>query len=299
MNRVFILPGEMHFTKEPALVSTLLGSCVAVCLYDAKKQSGGMNHFLLPSSIGQDIPAGKCGDQAVAQLVKMARLSGSLCGDLSATVVGGGAINGHLMTPGGPQLDIGLRNGEMAERTLASLGVKVARRELGGVSGRRVSLDTASGRVETQLLPAAGSSGGVQAKKVLIVDDSATVRNVLRQGLSGDSRLVVVGEAEDPFKARELILMHDPDVITLDIIMPNLDGLSFLRRLMTYKPIPTVIISTIAKQGSEMRRMVEQAGAVGVFDKEDLALYQGIDVVRGKLIPTILKAAATPVSKRS
>ena len=134
---------------------------------------------------------------------------------------------------------------------------------------------------------------------MLIVDDSSTVRNVLRQGLAGDPRLVVIGEAEDPFKARELILHHDPDVITLDIIMPNLDGLSFLRRLMAYKPIPTVIISTIAKQGSDLRRMVEQAGAVGVFDKEDLALYQGIEAVRAKLIPAVLKAAATPVAKRA
>jgi two-component system chemotaxis response regulator CheB len=148
-------------------------------------------------------------------------------------------------------------------------------------------------------IPDGNFAVGTKAIKVLIVDDSATVRGVLRQALTGDPRVSVVGEAEDPFKAREQILMHDPDVITLDIIMPNLDGLSFLRRLMAYKPIPTVVVSTIAKQGSEMRLMLEQAGAVAIFDKEDLSLYQGLDTVRANLIPVVLKAAGTPVAKRA
>jgi len=299
MSNVFLLPGEIHFSKESTLLNTLLGSCVAVCLYDRRRLAGGMNHFLLPTATGHEKTVGKCGDLAIPQLIKLATMSGSAAGDLVATLVGGGSVSGHLAAPGGLNLDIGKRNGEMADILLTTLRIPVIRRELGGTNGRRVNFDTHSGQVTVQAIPVPPTTGNSAPKKVLIVDDSPTVRGVLRQGLAGDPRLMVVGEAEDPFKARELILMHDPDVITLDIIMPNLDGLSFLRRLMAYKPIPTVIISTIAKQGSEMRRMVEQAGAVGVFDKEDLALYQGIEAVRAKLIPAILKAAATQVAKRA
>ena len=80
----------------------------------------------------------------------------------------------------------------------------------------------------------------------------------------------VCGEAENPYEAREQVLQLDPDVLCLDIIMPRMDGLTFLRKIMQYKPIPTVIVSTIAKQGSAMRRKVLDAGAVDVVDKEEL-----------------------------
>jgi two-component system, chemotaxis family, protein-glutamate methylesterase/glutaminase len=299
MSQVFLLPGEMHFSKEPTRLLTLLGSCVAVCLHDRRTKAGGMNHFLLPTATGSERSPGKCGDLAIAQLFKLARLTGSAPGDLVATLVGGGAVSGHLAAPGGMNLDIGKRNADMAEATLRTLGIAVIRRELLGTKGRRVVFETGTGQVSVTDIPDGTAQAAAKVVKTLIVDDSATVRGVLRQALGGDPRLTIVGEAEDPFKAREQILMHDPDVITLDIIMPNLDGLSFLRRLMAYKPIPTVVVSTIAKQGSDMRRMLEQAGAVAIFDKEDLALYQGLDTVRAKLIPVLLKAAATPVAKRA
>ena len=299
MNQTFLLPGEMHFSKEPTRLLTLLGSCVAVCLHDRRTKAGGMNHFLLPTATGSERSPGKCGDLAIAQLVKLARMSGSAPGDLVATLVGGGAVSGHLAAAGSLNLDIGKRNAEMAESTLRTLGIPVIRRELLGLKGRRVVFDTAGGIVTVTDIPDGNLTNATKVIKVVIVDDSATVRGVLRQALAGDPRVSIVGEAEDPFKAREQILMHDPDVITLDIIMPNLDGLSFLRRLMAYKPIPTVVVSTIAKQGSEMRRMLEQAGAVAIFDKEDLALYQGLETVRAKLIPVVLKAAGTPVAKRA
>ena len=133
---------------------------------------------------------------------------------------------------------------------------------------------------------------------MLVVDDSPTVRRILIKAINASDDLEVIGEAENPFEARERILEQDPDVLCLDIIMPKLDGLSFLKRIMQFKPIPTVIVSTIAKQGSEMRANVEAAGAVGVIDKEELKIYQGLDVVQRELLPLLRKAARTVVQKR-
>ncbi len=80
--------------------------------------------------------------------------------------------------------------------------------------------------------------------KVLIVDDSALVRQVLTRSLSSDEEIQVVGSAPDPFVARDLILELAPDVLTLDIEMPRMDGLTFLTRLMEFYPIPVVVVSS-------------------------------------------------------
>ena len=81
--------------------------------------------------------------------------------------------------------------------------------------------------------------------KVLIVDDSAVVRKLLADGLSGQPDIEVVGAAADPFIARDLMLQHRPDALTLDIEMPRLDGLSFLAKVMEHRPMPVIVISSI------------------------------------------------------
>lgn len=305
-NPVFLLPGEMHFAKDGARISTLLGSCVAVVLHDPAKRWGGMNHFMLPNAQTGSLPPGKCGDQATAMLIKLATMSGCSPAGLQAMVIGGGRVTGHLAMGTSALADVGDRNVEAARKSLQAAGIRIVRTDIGGPQGRKLAFDPASGELVVQLIPQSAGTQAAAARaadlrgrkaKVLIVDDSATVRNLLRQAITGSSELEVCGEAEDPYAARELMLQGDPDVICLDIIMPRLDGLSFLKRLMAYKPIPTVVVSTIAKQGSDMHKKVMEAGAVGVLDKEDLKIYQGLDVCRQKLIPILRKAAATVVTK--
>jgi chemotaxis receptor (MCP) glutamine deamidase CheD len=304
---VFLLPGEMHYAREPTQISTLLGSCVAVVLTDAQHRFGGMNHFLLPHTMGS-LPPGKCGDQAIAMLFKMAAMAGSKLTDLRATLVGGGGqVVGHLGSIVSAGLgDVGERNIAAAREALLAAGVGISRNETGGMHGRRVRLYTDTGElvVESIMQDAATSAAHAKAMalkkrkiRVLIIDDSATVRNLLKQTLADHPDLEVIGEAEDPFQARQQIMELDPDVLCLDIIMPKLDGLSFLKRLMAYKPIPTVVISTIAKAGSEMHHKLIEAGAVAIFDKEDLALYMGLESCRAKLIPVLLRAATAVVRK--
>ncbi|MEM1424718.1 MAG: response regulator, partial [Planctomycetota bacterium] len=84
-----------------------------------------------------------------------------------------------------------------------------------------------------------------EAAKVLIVDDSAVVRMSLTNQLERFDGIEVIGSAPDPYVARELIVKRRPDVITLDLEMPRMDGLTFLRKLMAAKPIPTIVISSL------------------------------------------------------
>ena len=86
--------------------------------------------------------------------------------------------------------------------------------------------------------------------KVLIVDDSPVVRALFREGLDGDPEIQVVGEAPDPYVARDLIVKLKPDVLTLDIEMPRMDGLTFLGKLMKHFPLPVVVCSSLTEKGS-------------------------------------------------
>jgi len=114
----------------------------------------------------------------------------------------------------------------------------------------------------------------VKGPKVLIVDDSAVVRGILSKALT-EAGLDVVGVAADPFVARDLILLKKPDVLTLDLEMPRMDGLTFLDRLMTHYPMPVVVLSSLTEARSEMALKALELGAVDVVDKPSGGLTEG------------------------
>lgn len=103
--------------------------------------------------------------------------------------------------------------------------------------------------------------------RVLVVDDSAVVRQVLSRELAAERGIEVVGTATDPYAARDKILRLKPDVVTLDIEMPRMDGLTFLRKLMKHHPLPVVIVSSLTPAGGELALEAMQAGAVDVVAK--------------------------------
>ena len=107
----------------------------------------------------------------------------------------------------------------------------------------------------------------VRKTRVLIVDDSAIVRRMLSNALRHEPDMEVVGLASDPFVARDLILQHKPDVITLDIEMPRMDGLTFLRKLMVHRPMPVIIVSSVTQTGSAASFEALAAGAIDVIAK--------------------------------
>ena len=113
------------------------------------------------------------------------------------------------------------------------------------------------------------------AIKVLIVDDSSVVRQTLQRELDKCADLQVVGTAPDPYVARDMIVQLKPDVITLDIEMPRMDGITFLRKLMQHYPIPVIVVSSLAKTGSEVALEALRSGAVEVIAKPSSAYSVG------------------------
>lgn len=103
--------------------------------------------------------------------------------------------------------------------------------------------------------------------KVLIVDDSALVRKIFSTELSKDPEIEVIGTAPDPFIARDKIVQLQPDVITLDIEMPRMDGLTFLEKLMTYYPLPVIVVSSLAKEGHDIVFKALELGALDIMVK--------------------------------
>ena len=97
---------------------------------------------------------------------------------------------------------------------------------------------------------------------MLVVDDSAMVRGILSQGLDADPEIEVVGTASDPYMAREQIMKTKPDVLTLDVEMPRMDGVAFLRRLMPQHPLPVLMVSSLTQRGKEITLQSLEAGAV-------------------------------------
>lgn len=111
--------------------------------------------------------------------------------------------------------------------------------------------------------------------RVLIVDDSAIVRKIFSEELEKESDIEVVGTAMDPYIARSKILKTNPDVITLDLEMPRMDGLTFLRKLMKSHPLPVIIVSSLTKSSSKLALQAVESGAVEVLSKPGSAYSVG------------------------
>ena len=135
----------------------------------------------------------------------------------------------------------------------------------------------------------------VRKIKVLVVDDSAIVRKVLSDALSAEADIEVVGTAPDPFVARDKILTLQPDVITLDIEMPRMDGVTFLKKLMHHHPMPVIVISSLGTASSRAAIDALEAGAVDVLAKPGGP--QSVGELRLSLASKIRAAAAATLRK--
>lgn len=127
--------------------------------------------------------------------------------------------------------------------------------------------------------------------RVLIVDDSATIRKLLAAILARDPMLEVVGEAPEPAIAREMIKQLNPDVLTLDVEMPNMNGLEFLEKIMRLRPMPVVMVSTLTERGAEVTLDALALGAVDYFAKPTHNVASALDLAAEELIAKV-KAAA-------
>lgn len=134
--------------------------------------------------------------------------------------------------------------------------------------------------------------------RVLIVDDSALVRNILTEMLNSDSALLVVGAAKDPFEAREMIKQLNPDVLTLDVEMPKMNGIAFLKNLMRLRPMPVVMISTLTHAGAPATLEALELGAVDFLPKPSNQGEASLVNYREQILEKVKLAARANIGAR-
>ncbi|WP_343052052.1 protein-glutamate methylesterase/protein-glutamine glutaminase [Mycoplana rhizolycopersici] len=134
--------------------------------------------------------------------------------------------------------------------------------------------------------------------RVLVIDDSASVRQTLTSVLQSDPGIEVIGTASDPFIAAKRIQEEIPDVITLDVEMPRMDGITFLRKLMSQKPIPVVMCSSLTEQGTETLMQAMEAGAVDVILKPKIAAADHLAEQASRICEVVKSAAQARLRQR-
>ena len=136
--------------------------------------------------------------------------------------------------------------------------------------------------------------------RVLIVDDSAVIRRLLEKFLSSSPDIEVVGSAADPYIARDKLVQLKPDVMTLDVEMPRMDGISFLEKVMQHMPTRTIIFSSLAKTGSETYFRALEAGAIEIMEKPSIDVSQSMETLSAEIVEkvkAVAKARISPIKK--
>lgn len=133
--------------------------------------------------------------------------------------------------------------------------------------------------------------------RVLVIDDSALIRSVMKELINHEPDMECVGAAPDPLVAREMIKTLNPDVLTLDVEMPKMDGLDFLERLMRLRPMPVVMVSTLTERGSDITFRALALGAVDFISKPKLDIVRGMEEYAGEIADKIRSAAQARVRK--
>lgn len=143
MKSIFLLPGQMAVSREPAEITTVLGSCVAVALYDTQARIGGLNHFLLPKDPEGNAPNGRYGAFAIPELVRLLEREGGVRKRFQAKIFGGASLSASLQ--GG--FGIGRANLDFTRQILQELGIPVVSEDVAGAAGRRITLETNTFRI--------------------------------------------------------------------------------------------------------------------------------------------------------
>ncbi|MGZ5010474.1 MAG: response regulator [Methylobacter sp.] len=133
--------------------------------------------------------------------------------------------------------------------------------------------------------------------RVLIIDDSLLIRKVLTEILNSSPDIQVVGTAEDPFIAREMIKQLNPDVLTLDIEMPRMDGITFLRNLMRLRPMPVVMISVLTESNAEVTLTALELGAVDFIAKPTIDVENALNDYAEDIIAKVIVASQANIRR--
>lgn len=288
--------GDVFVGKNPTIVSTILGSCVSVCIFSEAAKVGGITHFALPdrsyagNSERNDL---NFGDLSIKELLKkILSIPGLKKSELKAKITGGSDTLG--------QNNVGKLNLSKAREVLRAEGIEVVGEHVGGTKGRKVIFYTDTGRLrvsyleETKEAPATAPATNKKIK-ILIVDDSKVIQNILKKVFSVPD-FEVIATASNAEEAEKYIHTLSPDVITLDIHMPGMDGVTLLKRYITQYPIPTVMVTSININESDLVLKALELGAVDYIQKPSL---EEINNQSDLIVEKIRTASTIKVQKKS
>ncbi|MCP4311673.1 MAG: chemotaxis protein CheD [Bacteroidetes bacterium] len=144
----YLYPSALFASRSPGVVTTILGSCVSVCLWDSKLEFGGINHYMLPFWNGMGLPSPKYGNIAISKLVQKMHALGGDPANLTAKVIGGGEV----LQSNNDLFHIGPRNIQIAFEMLKDLNIPVIGKSVGGSTGRKIQFDTHTGKVRQSMI---------------------------------------------------------------------------------------------------------------------------------------------------
>lgn len=268
--------GELYLSNEPLTVRTITGSCVVLTLYCKKNEIGGIIHIALPKmqKLNADNPL-RYADYAVPKMIKlMMENCNNNVAALETKLVGGAG-------------SIGLQNVLEIKKILCEFNIKIKSEDIGGDKGREVRFLPHTGKLEiktfdTKVLDV--KSLETRKIKVLIVDDSKTIRSLLKRILESSQEFEVIGTAENADDAQKIVESNRPDVISLDLYMPGKTGLEWLESLLPRFKIPVIMISSLDyKEGNEIFRALE-LGAIDYIKKPSMQeIAQVTEVIQEKI----------------
>ncbi len=247
MNEYFLQPGEIKYSERPAKILTILGSCIVVCIYDVVLKTGGMCHYYLPKAYDSDDQStNKYGINAIPNLLKEFKKNGSKKENLRAKVIGGGHVLDAVKES---ETEVGKENIRIALELLKHFGIPIEGKKVGGYKGKKIRFFTETGLVQIKDIEPQEITLPAKALpkenpiKVMVVDDSKPMRLLLQKMIEEDPKLQVIHVAQDANEALRLMRKEKPDVMTLDIQMPGMSGIDFLKLYMQNTPIPTIMVS--------------------------------------------------------
>lgn len=282
MDRVFLNPGEIYFSTDEVIVETLLGSCIAITIFDKVKMIGGMIHYLLPSpSSNQKVTRfteNNYADFAIPNLLKHFKHHQSNRTDLEVKMLGGGAVIDVDLTK---VANVGESNIKKARELLRKYGLTITGEDVGGMLGRKLQFNTRSGVIRHKKIERSlPKSETLQNDfyKIMVIDDSKPVRMVLKKIIESRSNYRVVAEAENPYEAMELRKNLKIDAITLDINMPKMDGVTYLKQYMSTDPVPTIMVTDYNFSDSGPVFLALENGALDYIKKPSLADLESMNL---------------------
>lgn len=270
MKNLYLFPGKIILSVEPAEITTILGSCVAVAVFDPSTKMGGLIHYLLDEPGGGDAPSPRYGSYALPALLKMMQDNGANMKRLQAKVYGGASVLGNMNIG----KDIGSTNADIAWKILEHYKIPVLEQNTGGTRGRRIVFNTTNFHVKhdfmrettriiasAEEIPTIVAPGFKATGNIGIIDPSSALGNYFAKMFKKNG-FDVIGAASDDTEAYSLIHWGKPKLLVLGNQEPESEGIRILQQLKKYGNLPPIVLYSFGGQGQSVR----EALRLGVAD---------------------------------